>query len=131
MIPIGKFVDHGDSVETGWNDRADELWASYVQAAGNRLMQVKPGQRLPLKSTGFPFVAARSAFIERPRVDQGPNPASRDAVFKRLDRGENGKSVGFLARFGDFEFLDLGDLSWNFETETACPANLYGEVDLY
>ena len=131
MIPIGKFVDHGDSVEIGWNDRADELWESYVQAAGDRRVQVEPGHRLPLKSTDFLFVAARGALIDQPLVEQGPNPACRDAVSKRLDKGENGKSIGFLVRFGDFEFLDLGDLSWNFEIETACPSNLFGEVDLY
>ena len=34
-------------------------------------------------------------------------------------------------RVGKFEFLDLGDLSWNYEIVEACPANLFGEVDLY
>ena len=42
-----------------------------------------------------------------------------------------GKSTGFLLRIGDFEFLDLGDLSWNFQYQLACPLNLVGEVDLY
>ena len=131
MIPIRKFVDHGDSVEIGWNDRADELWSSYVETAGDRRMTVAPGQRLPLQSADFLFVAARSRFIERPLVEQGPNPACRESVQKRVDRGENGKSVGFLVRVGPFEFLDLGDLSWNYEIETACPSNLFGEIDLY
>ena len=131
MIPIGAFVDHGDSVEIGWNERADELWESYVRAAGDRRLQVKPGDRLPLKSTDLQFVAARSRFLERPLVEQGPNPACRDAVSKRVDRGENGKSIGFIVRRGKFEFLNLGDLSWNYEIATACPANLFGEVDLY
>ena len=131
MIPIGKFVDHGDSVEVGWNDRADALWASYVDAAGDRRMQVEPGQRLPLKNTDLLFVAARSRFLDGPVVAQGPNPACRDANSRPVDRGENGKSVGFLIRVGRFEFLDLGDLSWNYEIETACPTNLFGEIDLY
>ena len=131
MIPIHRFVDHGDSVETGWNERADALWASYVEAAADRRMRVRPGDRLPLKSTDFLFVAARSRFLKSPLVEQGPNPACRDAESRPVDRGENGKSVGFLIRVGKFEFLDLGDLSWNFEIETACPANLFGEIDLY
>lgn len=25
----------------------------------------------------------------------------------------------------------LGDLTWNYELETACPVNLFGEIDLY
>ena len=131
MIPIGTFVDHGDSVEIGWNERADALWKSYVDAAGDRRMQVQPGQRLPLKNTEFVFVAARSRFLDRPLSAQGSNPACRDATQKRPDKGENGKSVGFLVRVGKFEFLDLGDLSWNYEIETACPTNLFGEIDLY
>ena len=52
-------------------------------------------------------------------------------MHKRVDKGENGKSIGFLVRVGPFEFLDLGDLTWNFENETACPTNLFGEIDLY
>ncbi len=131
MVPIGQFVDHGDSVEVGWNERADALWQSYVEAAGDRRLRVEPGQRLPLQSTDFVFVAARSRFLDRPLGERGPNPACRDAVQKAVDRGENGKSVGFLVRVGSFEFLDLGDLSWNYELETACPVNLFGEIDLY
>ncbi len=131
MVPVGRFVDHGDSVEIGWNERADALWQSYADTAGDRRMRAVPGKRLPLKNTDFLFVAARSRFLDRPLVDQGPNPACRDSTPKAVDRGENGKSVGFLVRFGAFEFLDLGDLSWNYEIETACPSNLFGEVDLY
>ena len=130
-VPIGTFVDHGDSVEVGWNQRADELWKSYVETAGDRRMLAKPGQKLPLASTDFLFVAARSRFLKEPLAGGGPNPACRDAASKRVDTGENGKSVGFLIRVGDFEFLDLGDLSWNYEIETACPVNLFGEVDLF
>ena len=131
MIPIEKFLDHGDSVEIGWNERADALWKSYLAAVEGKRMRVKPGQRLPLKSVEFVFVAARSKFIERPTMESGPNPACRDAGQKRIDKGENGKSIGFIVRRGNFEFLDLGDLSWNFELETACPVNLFGEIDLY
>ena len=131
MIRIEHFVDHGDSVEIGWNERADALWTSYVETAGDRRMQVEPGQRLPLENTDFLFVAARSRFLERPLAEPGPNPACRDAAQKPVDRGENGKSVGFLVRVGKFEFLDLGDLTWNYEIETACPVNLFGEIDLY
>ena len=32
---------------------------------------------------------------------------------------------------GDFEFLDLGDLTWNYEHELACPVNRLGEIDIY
>lgn len=131
MIPIGRFVDHGDSVEIGWNERADALWESYARTAEGRRLHAQPGSRLPLQNTDFLFVAARSRFLEDALSEPVPNPACRDATQKRQDAGENGKSVGFLVRVGEFEFLDLGDLSWNYEIETACPTNLFGEIDLY
>ena len=131
LVPIGKFVDHGDSVEIGWNERADDLWKSYVEATGGKRIQIKPGDTLPLANMEFLFVAARSNFIDPLQPDVAPNPHCRDSVQKQVDRGENGKSVGILVRFGKFDFLDLGDLSWNYEIETACPVNLFGEIDLY
>ena len=131
LVEIDKFVDHGDSVEIDWNERAEGLWKGYLSAAEGKRMQVKPGDKLPLKGADFLFVAARSKFIDEPLPGGGPNPLCKDIVKKEVDEGENGKSVGFLVRVGDFEFLDLGDLTWNFELEIACPVNLIGEVDLY
>lgn len=105
MIPIGRFVYHGESVEAGWNGRANALWQSYTKTAGDRRMQVKPSQRLPLKSTEFLLVVARSKFVAQPLAEAGPNRECGDAALKAVDRGENGKSVGFLVRLGAFEFL--------------------------
>ena len=34
-------------------------------------------------------------------------------------------------RVGEFEFLNLGDLSWNYQYQLACPKNMIGEVDLF
>ncbi len=135
LVPIKKFVDHGDSVEVGWDGnagvRARQLWEGYLAAAEGKRMQVKPGDTLPVQGAEFRFVAARSKFLDEPLAPASANPLCAGAVKKELDEGENGKSVGFVVRMGDFEFLDLGDLSWNFELETACPKNLFGEIDLY
>ena len=131
LVSIKKYVDHGDSVEIGWNERADVLWQNYLAVAKGNRMQVGPGERLRLKNTEFTFVAAGSKFLSKPIVDRGPNVACRDAAQREVDKGENGKSVGFMIRMGNFEFLDLGDLTWNYEIETACPSNVFGEIDLY
>jgi beta-lactamase superfamily II metal-dependent hydrolase len=131
-VPIEKFVEHGESVEQD-NERAKKLWDSYVAEAGNKRMQVGPGDKLPLKDQDidFLFVAARSKFLSKPVSGGGNNALCKNVEMKPDDPTENGKSVGFLVRAGNFEFLDLGDLSWNFEYQLACPVNLLGEVDLY
>lgn len=130
IVPIDRFVDHGDSVEQD-NERGKALWDSYLAVADGKRMTVRPGDKLPLKGTDFLFVAARGKFLSKPLGKAKPNPLCAGAELKEVDEGENGKSVGFLVRVGKFEFLDLGDLSWNFEHELACPVNLLGEIDLY
>src|SRR6185503_6243257 len=44
---------------------------------------------------------------------------------------ENPLSVGFVARFGTFDFIDLGDLTWNAEQPLVCPTNRVGVIDLF
>ena len=36
-----------------------------------------------------------------------------------------------LLSFGDFSFLDTGDLTWELEAELVCPVNRVGKVDLF
>jgi hypothetical protein len=47
------------------------------------------------------------------------------------DPSDNARSVALLLKFGDFEFLNLADLSWNVSKRLVCPVNRIGEVDLY
>jgi beta-lactamase superfamily II metal-dependent hydrolase len=129
-VPIGKFVEHGESIELA-NERGKQLWDAYVAAAGDKRMQVAPGDKLPLKGVEFLIVSARGKFLRKPLTGAGDNPLCKNVEMKPEDKTENGMSVGFLARIEDFEFLDLGDLSWNFEYQMACPVNLLGEVELY
>ncbi len=130
LVPIGKFVDHGDSVEKD-QPRGAELFAAYLKVAEGKRMQVKPGDKLPLKGVELQFVAARSQFIAKPLGAAKPNPLCEGAEPNKEDPSENGKSVGFVLRMGKFELLDLGDLTKIYEHQLACPVNLPGEIDLY
>ena len=128
LVPVEKFVEHGESVELH-RERGKKLWDSYLSVAHGKRMAIKPGDKLPLEGADLTFVAARSRFIEG--GTGAANPHCRNAELQDEDKTENGKSVGFVVKMGDFEFLDLGDLTWNYEHELACPVNRLGEIDLY
>jgi beta-lactamase superfamily II metal-dependent hydrolase len=131
MIPISHYIDHGDRVESSGG--ADgQNWAAYqkLATAGKRIT-VKPGDHLPLKGLDVTVVAANGEVISHSINGGGPNAAlCRDAKLKKPDASENARSVGFLLSYGKFQFLDLGDLTWNKESELACPENRVGKIDL-
>jgi L-ascorbate metabolism protein UlaG (beta-lactamase superfamily) len=113
-VPVKKFVDHGDSVEQD-SERGRKLWASYLKLADGKRQVIKPGDTLPLTGAELIFVAAHSKALSKPLEGGGPNPHCQGAQNKEPDKGENGKSTGFVVRMGRFDFLDLGDLTWSFE----------------
>ncbi len=129
-IDIGSFVDHGDSIEKNAG-AGKQLWDEYVATAGSRRRTVKPGDRLPLDGVELTIVASDGQALKAPVTAAGPNPLCDSFKSQAEDAGENGRSVGYLLRAGKFEFVNLGDLSWNFQRHLACPANLLGTIDLF
>lgn len=125
-VPIGQFLDHGDSV-----DQQSKVWQAYLAAAGDKRRVVKPGDTISLTGAELLIVAAHSRSLPEPLPGGGKNRLCGDFMAHPPDTGENGKSTGYLLRSGEFEFLNLGDLSWNYQAELACPVNLLGEVDLF
>ncbi len=130
LVPIARFIDHGDTVDKG-GEKGNRLWESYLKVAGGKRRVAKPGDKLPLRGVELVIVASHSQFIDSPLQGDGANPHCGGFKPKPEDTGENGKSLGYVLRAGDFEFVNLGDLSWNYQYEMACPVNLLGEVDLY
>lgn len=130
LVPIEQFVDHGDSIEMNLNEGAARLWQSYREAAGTR-MTVNPGDTLPVSGIDFQFVMARGEAIQGD--GSSTNPYCAGVAQKDIGNAgpENGQSVGFLVRMGDFEFLDLGDLTWPEELAAVCPQNPFGQIDLF
>jgi beta-lactamase superfamily II metal-dependent hydrolase len=128
-VEIGSFIDHGETVEKSPEGRAG--WNRYLTVAGNRRRTVKPGERLRFGGVELIIVAAHSRFIAKPLSDAAANPLCDSFTRQPEDTGENGKSLGYLLRAGRFEFVNLGDLSWNFQHQLACPVNLLGKVDVF
>ena len=76
-VSIGKFVDHGDSVELN-REGGPELWESYLSVAKGKRLEAIPGEKLPVSGAGVDLrrlaqplprraVAGRQAEPELPR----------------------------------------------------------------
>lgn len=132
MIPIGTHLDHGPSVEL---DRANvaEQYKAYEQLVGGKRRSLKAGDRIPLKGVDVEVVMSAGQGITKARKGAGArNPAC--AAFKEhpAERDpDNDQSVGIVVKYGKFDFIDMGDLTWNYEQKLVCPNNLLGAIDLY
>src|ERR1051326_7307244 len=130
-IKVGTFVDHGPNQEDSEVTRAD--YAAYEKASGGHpRVTVKPGWGLPIKGIEVRVLAAAGDHITAPLPGAGEaNPYCKGEPAAAVDNTENGRSVGVLITYGQFRFLDLGDLTKKKELEIACPNNLVGTVDLF
>jgi beta-lactamase superfamily II metal-dependent hydrolase len=130
LVPIAEFVNHGESVEQE-TERGRPAWEAYLAAAATgKSTTVEPGDVLPLKGVDLTIVASNRAVPLKPLDPQGPNALCRNADPGREDAGENSRSVGYIVALGDFQFLNLGDLTVGGQHALACPENLVGVVDL-
>jgi competence protein ComEC len=130
-VPIGTFVDHGPTVETG--ERPAALYNTYLETrAKGRHVVARPGDTLPIKGLDVRIVSAAGDVITRPLAGAGQANALCAAYTpKDADATENARSVGMVISFGRFRLLDLGDLTWNREHDLVCPNNLLGTVSVY
>jgi beta-lactamase superfamily II metal-dependent hydrolase len=130
-LPVGTYVDHGRSVETG--READELFNAYtrVRDRASHLI-VRAGNQVPLEGIDVRVVASTGQGILRLLPGAGePNPLCASVKPREVDPSENAQSIGMLVTYGKFRLIDLGDLTWNKELELACPDNKIGTVDVY
>jgi competence protein ComEC len=130
-IKVGTFVDHGPNQEDSQVTRAD--YAAYEKAiAGHAHVVVKPGWKLPIKGIEVRVLSAAGEHITAPLAGAGEaNSYCKSEPSASEDATENARSVGVLITYGQFRFLDLGDLTKKKELELACPNNLLGTVDLF
>jgi competence protein ComEC len=131
-IPVGVFFDHGENREltpqvTGdYNNYKQALATAHV----NRVT-AKPGEVLPIEGLKVQVISADGNLIDKPLPGAGqPNPYCATSETRPADQTENARSLGTLITFGKLKVLDLGDLTWDKETELMCPNNKLGHIDI-
>jgi competence protein ComEC len=136
-IKVAKFYDHGPMTSLDEDRNFAEKYAAYQAATKGQSITLTPGSEIKLKqASGAPAISLQCLST---RGEIAPNkvkapPASAEcasAEMKPEDKSDNARSVVLLLRYGGFDFLDTGDLTWNIEHKLICPRNLIGEVDLY
>ena len=132
MIPIEMYMDHGESVEIARPNVATAYHAYEELSAGKR-KSLKAGDRIPMKGVDIQVVMSAGQAITKPlHSPAAQNPACADFKEHPADADpDNDQSVGILLQYGKFSFLDMGDLTWNYEQKLVCPSNLIGHVVLY
>lgn len=101
----------------------DPLLVAYLKAAEGKRKPLLPGDKLPLKGNIQATVlvsGGRTSPSEKPGLAENPECASKPSD-QAPDHSDNARSLGLLFRLGSFDFLDLGDLTWNIEARLACP----------
>ena len=136
QIPIDTFIDH-DSVppEAEKASRGTlEAFQAYAaaRAKARRHIVAKAGDRIPLKDMPAVIVSSAGKTVEKPIIGpRKPNAACAASAIPAQEVYENPRSTGFVLQFGEFRFLDVGDLTGKPLFDLVCPMNLIGEVDAY
>ena len=134
-VPIRTFVDHGgfgtDGEKTARPD-AIAAYQAYVRVrAGGKHLEPKPGDRLPLTGVEVVFVSSAGDTIAKPVQGSAAQTATCPPAAPEAANFENSRSTGFHLRFGEFRFIDLGDLAGAPLYSLVCPANQLGRIDAY
>ena len=133
LIPIDLYMDHGETIEIARPNVA-AAYKAYVEQTQGKRKSLAAGDKIPVKGVDITVVASNGKAISKPLKGGGPNAKIcadwKDKTTPEPDP-DNDMSAGILLRFGKFKFLDLGDLTWNFEKALVCPTNMLGHIDLY
>jgi competence protein ComEC len=131
QVKVAAFVDHGPNLEN--DELAPEGYAAYLSSLGSiKHIVAKPGARIPVEGIKVEVLAAAGAHVAQPVQGAGqPNPYCASEPKWPNDHTENAASVGVLVTYGDFRFIDLGDLTKDKEVDLVCPNNLVGTTDLF
>ncbi|HTS28828.1 MAG TPA: MBL fold metallo-hydrolase [Bryobacteraceae bacterium] len=132
MIPIDQYLDHGESVELA-RPQVAAAYKAYEELSSGKRRILKAGDKIALKGVDIEVIMSAGQPITRALKGGGAkNPACADFKEHAPEQDpDNDQSVGFVLKYGKFDFIDMGDLTWNYEQKLVCPVNLIGKVDLY
>jgi hypothetical protein len=87
---------------------------------------------LPIEGVDVRVVSSGGATISAPLSGKAePNAACPASAPDPGEPLENPRSTGVVVQFGQFRFIDLGDLSGKPLHALFCPANLLGQASVY
>jgi beta-lactamase superfamily II metal-dependent hydrolase len=150
-FPIGTIYDHGPNVEVGKSDEwwaqrrqlahpgmgkeTDDAWDAYVKIRDqHKHVVLKAGDKIPMDGIDVQVVCASYQTISKPLKGPGAGeqvPSCAKTEVRTEEDAEDGQSIGIVASYGKFRFINLSDLTWNVERRLFCPVNLIGTVDVY
>lgn len=133
LMPIGTILDHGTAaVEEQGNPKSLELIRAYKDTRAQSSYRVPSvAESLNLDGVRMTVVSSAGDVLESPIKGAGaPNDAC-DRPVLAASNPLNPRSTGILLQFGEFRFLDLGDLVGQPLSDLVCPINHVGAVDVY
>jgi len=127
-----RFFDHGE-MDPKWEQNANgrARYDAYLEIALHKRTVTNAGDRIPFDDVRVDVVASHGSVIAKPLNGGGAkNPFCSPADAKPPNTTENSQCTGVLVSYRGFTFLDVGDLTWDKETDLACPVNKLGRVSL-
>jgi beta-lactamase superfamily II metal-dependent hydrolase len=130
---IRQILDHGAYITELQPDRRAAFEAYLPLRNMAKARRAIPGEHLAFGDIDVHIVASSGEMLGTPLPGAGArnDQCSQHVPKSDLRAVENDEVVSVVVRFGDFTFLELGDMIWNDEYRLVCPGNFLGTVDVY